>query len=206
MSRLFLPLLLAIPIAQAAKVNGPVAPNGTEIQVDLPGPMHRANTESKGLGLCVFTSIHHSALWQEIPALKEFPQFLIDQKVEGGGYPAKVDKMVDLICKKRGLPKPAYLQVEGKDLEILKLACRTGRMPCVTYCWSPTGRYGGKKVAHMVSLVHADDSWFCVLDNNYCGADKYEWMSPTDFAKSYTGYGGGWCVIFLDPGPPPIPH
>lgn len=62
--------------------------------------------------------------------------------------------------------------VEGSDLERLKLACRTGRMPGVTYAFSPTGRYGGARIAHMVNLVHADDQWFAVLDNNYPGADQ----------------------------------
>ncbi len=78
-------------------------------------------------------------------------------------------------------------------------------MPGVTYSFSPTKRYGGARIAHMVSLVHADDQWFCVLDNNYPGLDKYEWMSPAEFLKTYTGGGGGWAVILLDRGPPPLP-
>ena len=59
---------------------------------------------------------------------------------------------------------------------------------------------------YMVSLVHADDQWFCVLDNNYPGVDKYEWMTPDEFRRSYTGGRAGWSVILLDPGPPPPPR
>ena len=103
------------------------------------------------------------------------------------------------------MPVPTYLQVEGRDLEILKLACKTGRIPSVTYCFSPAGRYGGRRIAHMVSLLHADDHWFVVLDNNYPGT--YEWMTPAEFARTYgCNRSNGWAVILLDSGPPPVPE
>jgi hypothetical protein len=75
----------------------------------------------------------------------------------------------------------------------------------VTYSSSPTGRYGGSRIAHMVSLVHADDRWFAVLDNNYPGANLIEWMTPQEFQRTWTGMGGGWAVILLAPPPPPPP-
>lgn len=187
-----------------ASVGGPVHPDGTEIACDLPGHLHRRNTSSRGLGNCVFTSIHHAALWQCVPALEEFPKWLIEKGIEGGGYPQKVDALIPKISQDRGLPTPGYIQVEGKDLEILKLAIATGRMPCVTYSFSPTGRYGGGRIAHMVNLVHADDQHFVVLDNNYPGYDAFEWLTPAEFLKTYTGGSQGWSVILLD-APIPMP-
>ena len=100
---------------------------------------------------------------------------------------------------------PAFLNYEGGDLELLKLACRTGRMPAVTYSHSPSGRYGGGRIAHMVNLVHADDRYFAVLDNNYIGSNQIEWMTPEEFRRSWTGLGGGWAVILLAAPPPPSP-
>lgn len=188
-----------------AKVGGRVE-GGTELQIDLPGQLHRKNTASHGLGLCVFTSIHHSAVWQDVAAFQEWPKWMIDKSIPGGGYPQKVADLAKKIAADRGLPEPDFLQVEGSDLEILKLACSTGRMPGVTYSRSPTGRYGGQQIAHMVSLVHADDQHFVILDNNYIGDSNYEWLTPEEFKKSYTGLGGGWAVILLDNGPPPIPR
>lgn len=187
-----------------AKVGGPVAPdNETEIICDLPAQEHLKNKGgSDGAGLCVFTSIDHAARWQAVEQLIGFRDWMTKHK--GGGWPEKVDDMVGRICKERGVPVPDYIQVEGRDLGILKLACKTGRMPSVTYERSPTGRYGGKKIAHMVSLPHADDRWFCILDNNYPGTDKYEWMTPEEFGK--VCYGSGWSVILLDPPPPPPPR
>jgi len=203
----FKPMLaLAAAVLIGAQVGGNVAPDGkTELACDLPGNLHRQNTSSKGLGNCVFTSIHHSATWQDVPPLQEFPKWLIDKGIPGGGYPEKVTKLISQMCKEKGVPEPEYIQVQGDDLEVLKLACKTGRMPGVTYSFSPTGRYGGQRIAHMVSLVHADDSWFCVLDNNYTGATKYEWMTPAEFRKTYTGGRAGWAVILLRQGPPPAP-
>jgi hypothetical protein len=124
----------------------------------------------------------------------------------GGGYPAKVDRMIQQFCQEKHLPRPDYIQVEGADLEILKAACRSGRMPGVTYSFSPTGRYGGHRIAHMVNLVNADDKHFVVLDNNYPGSSHYEWLSPEEFHKTYTGGRSGWAIIPLRPGPPLPPH
>lgn len=199
-------LLFAVagPLVYAASVGGNRAPDGTEIHCDLPGSEHLKNKGGRdGAGLCVFTSIDHSARWQQVPQLIGFRDWMT--KHPGGGYPSKVTKMISQICKERGMLEPAYIQVEGADLEVLKRACVGGRMPGVTYCRSPTGRYGGQTIAHMVSLPHADAKNFCVLDNNYPGADQYEWMTPEEFRKTYTGGGGGWAVILLEPGPPPPP-
>jgi hypothetical protein len=188
-----------------AKVGGSVAPDGTEIQIDLPGELHLRNKGGRdGAGLCVFTSINHSAYWQNVRVLQKFRDWMT--KHPGGGYPSKVDKMIAQICKEEGVPVPDYIQVEGSDLEPLRLACKTGRTPGVTYCFSPSGRYGGQRIAHMVSLVHLDDKWAGILDNNYPGADKIEWLTIEEFKKTYMGGGGGWGVILLNPGPPPVPR
>lgn len=203
----FVVLLASVPLSltYAASVGGNVAPDGTEIQIDLPDRFHTKNTASHNLGLCVFTSIHHSAIWQDVPQLIDFPKWMIQKSIPGGGYPQKVAALIPQICKDKGMPTPDYIQVENDDLEILKLACKTGRMPCVTYCYSFSGRYGKQKIAHMVNISHCDDKYVCVLDNNFPGISQYEWLTPAEFQKTYSGMGGGWAVILLNPGPPPIP-
>jgi hypothetical protein len=195
-------LLATGMLALAASVNGPTAPDGTEVQNDLPAELHVRNRGgSDGAGLCVFASLKHSAIFQEVTPLKEIFEYMFSRP--GGGYPDKVDRVIRDICKQKGVPIPPYIQVEGKDIEILKLACKTGRAPGVTYGFSPSGRYGGQRIAHMVTLLHADNKWFCVLDNNF--PKTYEWMTPQEFQRAYTA-DGGWCVIFLDSGPPPVPE
>jgi hypothetical protein len=190
-------------IAWGARVGGPVAPDKTEVQNDLPQSFHIRNRGgSDGAGLCVFASLKHSAIWQEVSALKGIFEYMFTRP--GGGYPEKVERVIRDICQQKGVPVPYYIQLQGPDIEVLKLACKTGRLPSVTYGWSPSGRYNNGDVGpHMVTLLHADDNWFCVLDNNYPGT--YEWMTPAEFKRSFTRY-GGWCVIFLQPGPPPVPE
>jgi len=188
-----------------AFVGGPVTPDGVELQIDLPGELHRKNTSSRGLGNCVFTSIHHAALWQNVPALQEFPKWLIDKGIPGGGYPEKVADLIPKIARDRGLPVPEYIQVEGGDLEVLKLAAKTGRLPCVTYSFSPTGRYGGQRIAHMVNspACGAGGRYWAILDNNYPGSQQYEFLTEAEFSRTYAP---GWAVILLNPGPPPPPR
>jgi hypothetical protein len=186
-----------------ASVGSNIAPDGTEVQLDLPPSLHLKNRGgSDGAGLCVFASLTHSGRWAEDPVFKGLFDYMTTQP--GGGYPEKVDRVVSTYAAKNNLPKPNYLQVEGKDLEVLKTATKNGLMPGVTYSFSPTGRYGGQRIAHMVSLVHLDDKWAGLLDNNFPGT--IEWMTPLEFQKTYTGGGGGWAVILLKDGPPPVPH
>lgn len=186
-----------------AVVGGKTSPEGTEIHVDLPGEYHRHNVSSRGSGCCVFTSIGHSARWQDVPVLIDFQTWIQSKGLPGGGYPGNVKDRITKICREKGVPEPPYLQVEGDDLDILKLACASGRMPAVTYSYSPTGRYGGRRIAHMVSLPHIDSSYAAVLDNNYPGIDKYEWLDVDTFRKVYRP---GWAVILLSHGPPPVPR
>src|SRR4051812_43190599 len=142
--------LLVVPIL-GATVGGPVAPNGTEIACDLPKDLQVKNRGgSDGAGLCVFASLKHSSQWQNIDATRSIFEWMFNHP--GGGWPEKVDQVIAQICKEKGSPRPDYIQVQGKDLAILKLASKTGRMPAVTYSVSPTGRYGGRTIAHMVSL------------------------------------------------------
>lgn len=190
----------------SATVGGPKHADGTEIDCDLPGKFHQKNTGgSDGAGLCVFASMRHSGLFADEPCFTGLFDWM--KRHPGGGYPEKVDEMVARYCKEKGVPVPKYLQVESADLGILKRACAAGLMPGVTYWRSPTGRYGGQRISHMVSLVAASDKWFVILDNNYPGEDAYEWLTPDEFKKAYTGNTGkGWAVIPLEPGPPPIPH
>ena len=189
--------------AFGATVAGPRHPDGTELDCDLPERLHVSNRGgSDGSGLCVFASMRHSGLWADEPVFSGLFEFMFTRP--GGGHPRKVDRMVDAFCKEKNLPRPGYLHVEGSDLEILKLALRAGLMPGVTYYRSPTGRYGGRRISHMVSLVGAGAKWFAILDNNY--PRSVEWMAPYEFRQVYTGGRSGWAIIPLKPGPPPIPR
>jgi len=176
-----------------------VGPGGVEAACPLPKEFHLKNRGgSDGSGLCVFASITHSAQWQNIDVLKDLFQWMF--KHPGGGWPEKVDDMIRKKCQEQNRPVPNYIQVEKLDLELLKLAAKTGKMPGITYARSPTGRYGGQRIAHMVSLVHASDNLYGILDNNYPGS--VEWMNEAEFRS----VDPSWAVIFLDPGPPSPPR
>lgn len=184
-------------------VGGPVAPDGeTEVQVDFPVAQRTKNVGgSDGAGLCVFSSIGHAARWQNEHVLFDFQKWM--RQHPGGGYPSKVDQMMERLCKEKGVPKPDYINYEGGDLAVLRAALESGRMPSVTY----NGRdphYSGT-IAHMVNIVYLDDQWAAVLDNNFVGDQELVWLSPDEFKQRYTGGGGGWAVILLANAPPPPP-
>ncbi|CAB4220107.1 hypothetical protein UFOVP1620_35 [uncultured Caudovirales phage] len=195
---LLLCFLLFNQIEATSVEGGRTSPDGAEeIQIDLPGTQQMKNTGGKdGAGLCVFTSIEHSGRWQNVDSILGLQQKMTRE--QGGGYPSKVEKMLAKYCD-----GAQYLQYEGSDPALIKLALTTGRMPSVTYGYSP--RYSGK-IAHMVNAVHLTEKWAAILDNNFPGDTKYEWMTPAEFKKRWVSGGGGWCVVVLAPPPPPMPY
>jgi hypothetical protein len=192
-------LFLGTQGAQNLSVGGPVAPDGnTEVTCDLAVEARHKNRGGRdGAGLCVFCSVDHAALYQNDARVIGLFQRMHTEP--GGGWPAKLDAMLQKHC-----PGAQYLQYEGKDTGLLKFALKTGRMPSVTYSGHDP-HYRGS-IAHMVNLVHLDDRWAAVLDNNFIGERDLVWMSPEDFAKRWRGNGSGWAVVLLSPPPPPIPH
>ena len=185
---------------------GPTSPDGkAQVVCDLPVDQRKHNTggmgargPGTGAGLCVFTSIMHSARWQNERRLFDFQEKMTHEP--GGGHPQKVDAMI----KKYGAGT-AYIQYEGKDPTILELALKTGRMPGVTYSGHDGVHYRAS-IAHMVNLVYLDETQACILDNNFVGENDLVWMSRSEFLSRWTGGSTGWAVVLLSPPPPPVPH
>jgi hypothetical protein len=199
-------LLLLLPAAAdaAPQTGGVLSPDGQVlVECYLPCQLRQFNRGgTDGAGLCVFTSIAHAARYQNEPALFDFQA--LAAKGPGGGWPEKVDRML-----KQHAPGVKYLQHTGGDVGFLKAVLATGRMPGVTYDGHDP-HYSGS-ISHMVNLVHLDEHWACILDNNYpysrsTKADnQLVWMTPAEFVQRWKGMGGGWAVVLLQAPPPPIP-
>ena len=123
---------------------------------------------------------------------------MIHKLNEGGGWPEKVERVF-----KQYAPNLNFVQYEGTDPAMLDKALAEGRAAGVTYGYGE--RYGMKTIYHMVLLVHLDDKWAAILDNNFPGT--YEWMTREEFLRRWVHPGGkGWAYVMLAPPPPPIPH
>ncbi len=194
---------------KAHLTNSPYASDGTAVDAWLPAGLHMKNVGgSDGAGLCVFTSIEMVARATNIRTLFGFQDWM--KKRPGGGWPEKVNDMIDKFCKERNLPKPVFFHVEANDLPTLKKALQSGRPIGITYSYSPTRRYGGQRIAHMVMLSAAGagsgpdgKGWWCINDNNFPGT--WEWMSESQFLSVASGGGRLWACIFQAPTYPPAP-
>lgn len=197
-------LTAVLCLAVGASVGGDVTPDGKPAQIVLAMEERLHNTggsdgpkgPGSGSGLCVFTSVEHSGRYQGVETLRGFQKWMTNHP--GGGDPQKLDKMLAAYYKEKGLPVPKYVQNTSGDLDLLIRACQTRRMPCITYCMSPSGRYGGGRIAHMVNLTNAG-AWWGILDNNY--EKEIEWLTTEEFKRTFQR--DGWAVILLDHGPPP---
>jgi hypothetical protein len=180
--------------SSGAVVDGPIH-EGVEIDIDLPSSEHVKNfgAPKDNLGLCVFASMNMAAHWHNVRELAD----VIHKIPNGGGYPAKVDKVF-----KDFAPNLKYVQYEGTDPAILDKALSGGRPACVTYGYGE--RYKLQTIFHMVMLVHLDKDVAVILDNNFPGT--YEWMSRAEFLKRWVHPGGqGWAFVMLAAPPPPVP-
>lgn len=191
---------------------GPVSPDGkTEVQVDLPQALRKKNISSpppNGPGCCVFRSIDFASKWQHEAALYDFPEWMVDHNVAGGGWPDKVTELVKKISADRGLPEPEILQYSGDDPSLIAAALKSGRLPCITYCGRDCHYGPSKSVAHMTNCVcyDANTDQVAILDNNFIGGEELVWMSVRDFLERYKGNGTGWTIVLLAPPPVPVPH
>lgn len=161
----------------------------------MPNDVRRHNIAAKGLGCCVFRSLDYASWWQNEPSLHQFPEWMVKSGIAGGGWPQKVDQLIPKIAKDRGMPTPKYMQYEGSNPAVIELALKTGRPVSIT--WQGN---------HMLSCVYLDAEKGAIVDNN--APDRVQWFPRPTFLSKWTAPSGkgGWCVVLLNPGPPPAPR
>lgn len=195
--------LVDTSFADAGEMNGP-GHDGVEVNCDLPTELHLKNRGgSDGAGLCVFASLTHAGQWCDEPVAQHMFEFMFTRP--GGGYPTKVDAMLKACAAEMRLPVPSYIQHTGGDPEFIERALATYRYVSCTYDGRDTA-YGGVysgRIAHMVNCVYLGQKWAVVHDNNTPG--RWLWLPRAAFLERWKGGGGGWAVVLLRPGPPPIP-
>lgn len=204
-----------LPSAEAQDKKGPrsswvagVEYDGASISVDLPDDQQMKNIGSKidKKGMCVFSSIEMAARYQGLEDMRGWRDWCA-QKYRGGGWPEKVDKLLDAWWTQKGIKPIPYLQYEGKSPEeLMRVIDRTNRMACITYGYSP--RYGQGYIAHMVNGVLYGDRYGVALDNNFIRT--YEWMPAPELVRRMRLSPGGkegsaWVFVWLTPGAPPPP-
>lgn len=191
----------------ASVSDGAMLNANTIADIDYPKYRHMKNVGgSDGSGLCVFTSIEHFFDWHNMKDHLGFRKWM--ERRPGGGWPEKVTRELREYCQQKRIEMPDILQVTNGNIDLLAEAVQSGHMAGVTYCFSPTRRYGGATIAHMVNCMAArvgTEKLWAIMDNNYPGS--YEWMDEATFKRVWLGNGGGWFVIVLNrPDPPPIPR
>jgi hypothetical protein len=176
-------------------------------QIDYPKSEWMKNIVSRldGSGMCVFTSIEMSAIWCGIDEFRGFRDWCA-QNYPGGGYPQKVDNLIDAYCKAKQIPKPHYMQTETSDLGTMRKALESGRMVAVTLYHSK--RYRDPTIFHMVCGVHADAERGAYMDNNVLQGDSVppiEWNTIAGLEQQVKYEGRVWVFCWLRHGPPPVP-
>lgn len=177
---------------------------GRRARCDLPKELHVKNIAgSDGLGQCGFASATHAGRFQAFPEFYGFLEWM--KRQPGGAWPEKMDRMFEEFLGPESYRDFNYLHAFGDAaIPLMERAVNSGRMVLVTYGYSD--RYG-VSIDHMVNLVHLDDEWACILDNNFPGT--WEWVPRSEFVQRFhwttQGKSEGWCVIFIGHPQPPVP-
>lgn len=175
---------------------GPVAPDGTEVQCEIPVGRRLRNIGSRrdGAGMCVTTSATVAADWQNLPrawlGLRDWAA-----QFPGGSWPEKHAQQVRDFARAKSMPVEEFVTYEGRDPgPALDLILGTGRMACLSWM----------NGAHWLNCVHLDERQGCIMDNNG-PASNLRWLPRAELLRQTTGSRGAWLGTWARPGPPPVP-
>lgn len=179
--------LLAAATTAATTLSGLTSFGGELPQVNVPVQLRQENY-TRG-GSCAFASMITLLRWQGRTELADWMR----KHYAEGTYAEHYDYLMD----KAGVK---FASTWGRqDVELLRWACKTRRGACI-------GIYGADndphKVLHMVNLVHLDDKYAGILDNN--STEKIIWMDANVFVDYWIKC-GSWAVVPLYSPAPPLP-
>lgn len=182
-------------------LGGAKSPDGKPVMVDFPisEDIRNIGSHKDGYGMCVMSSIEMASRWASLDPMRGLRDWCAQEA--GGGYPKKVDDQLKRFAKAHHTTVPDYIQYQGDDIEFLRLALKTRRMIGVTYAGRDGVRYKGP-IAHMLCLVHLQDGYVALYDNNGTPG-KLLWMTEREFSDRWLGGGNGWAFVWLAPPPPP---
>jgi len=180
-------------------------PGGRVARASMPLTLYIRNTGgSDGAGLCVFTSIYHTGVYQGL-WLQDFRKWM--ERRPGGGWPEKVDRMLKQYCQEKNVSLPDYIHITGlKQMDLVEKAIASGRMVCITW-GTDYSHYNGQTIAHMVNCVHLDKEWGAIVDNNFPREILWVKRPIFDSYAAWTGRRGSdgfWGIIFTDGAMPVI--
>lgn len=232
-------LIPSVAMLMMAMWRPETAPSIPECGLPRNAILRNTHSRKDWSGLSVPTAVEVAARFDGIGKLYGFQEWC--KNIEGCGTPELIDKaIVEFLDRENpdvNVVNPdrqfTVRHLHGKDelfKELMDALCEK-RVPCVTYGYSPTYRYGAKgpllvanegivsnamyklgfrqprpiPIAHMVNLCHLDSRWAAVWDSNFPNAG-YEWLPTSQFFDVFADResGKGWAIILDTPRPPDL--
>lgn len=192
---LLLGVSIVLPIGTADLVDGPIhvpdpvadalpRPRPELPTVDIPTEWRCTNWSSltNGQGSCVHASCVMLLRWMELHELAEWWR----QSYSGGEYS-------DRMHQKLTAAGIQFAATTNGDIAFLEWAVRTRRGACITI----------NNAAHMVCLVHLDESRVGILDNNH--TDRIDWHRRAEFLQAWQSSPAPWAFTLVYNPPPASP-
>jgi hypothetical protein len=157
------------------------------------GPKFHLKNEggTDGNGLCVIASMVINGAWQgveDLDQLKESALWRTAKSRPGGYWPERLERILNEVY-----PGAKWFSWEGDDCGLVEHYSSLGYPVAATM---NTGQlYGYAPIHHMISLIHLDTEWACVVDNNDPG--RYHWMTAQEYGRRFKDGPKGWGVVWL---------
>ena len=176
-------LLATVAGCESAPLTGSATPKKERPTVNVPAALRQSNwVGNQGQGSCVHATMISLFRWQYRLKTADYWR----RNYGDGEYPEDLAAKFD----REGI---RYAYVANGDVRFLEWACRTRRGCGITVM-------GG---AHMVALVHLDDKWAAILDNN--NVERFIWVPrETLIAEWKASY--GWAVTPIYTPAAPLPQ
>lgn len=176
-------LLLAIAAGCRSQNVVKAAPPRERPAVNVPQESRQRNwVGSQGNGSCTWATMVSLLRWQGRDRTAEWMR----QNCGGGSWPADMAQTLDEANIR-------YAYTTDGDVKFLEWACRTRRGCGITIM-------GG---AHMVALVHLDDKWAALLDNN--NTEEYRWVPRASLIAEWRA-SDGWAITPVYTPAAPLPQ
>jgi len=185
MIRVFLTLALLLSVAgcETAPFTGPVTAAKERPTVNVPLALRQSNwIGNQGEGSCVHATMISLLRWQYRLNTADYWR----RTYGDGEYPEGLANKLD----NEGI---RYAYVTNGDVRFLEWAVRTRRGCGITVM-------GG---AHFVALVHLDDNWAAILDNN--NVSKFKWVPRATLIAEWKA-SHGWAVTPIYTPAAPLPQ
>lgn len=173
----------------------PTLPDGRQANAPFRPEHRQKNWSTFGAGNCVVASCCQNAkFFNHSEWARTF--YDLTQGVPGGHYPEKLERLLKDAARKHSDLRWEQWSGQG-EVGHQKLLEWSARGFPIGITWGTGKNYGYRPIAHMVSLVHADSTYWMIADNNFI--EEFSTVPAPEGRRRWAMGSDEWGVVLIPP-------